>query len=194
MHTLFRTLAAALALGTAQYAGAAVIHFDQPGLIEIDNDTNRALYREGAFALTGEAAGFLTIDGLGSAMSGALVLLDGSVISLMRQDGELFSFSGLVAGRLDAQTPASLSLTGIFGDQGRRSETVALADLGSITLPMWTGLTELRLSAAGDLVLDDIVVGGPDGVPVPEPASIAMLVLGLGALAAIRRRVAVAAS
>lgn len=184
MHKLLRTLAVALALGASQAATAAVINFNAPALIEIDNDSGRALYREAGFSLTGDAAGFLTIDGLGSAMSGGLVLLDGSTVSLMADGGGPFSFSRLVAGRLDAQTAATLGIVGIFGDNSQRSAVFALSDLGAIPTAMWTGLTELRLTADGDLVIDDILISAAD---VPEPESVALFVLGIGMLLGARK-------
>lgn len=186
MKKLLGALAAALVLGASPVAGAAVVNFDNPSLIDIDNGSGRAVYREAGFRLDGEAAGFLTIDGLGSAFSGALVLIDGSTVSLRAGSGSPFSFSSLVAGALDPQAGAVLSITGIFGDSSRRDTMLALADLGTATLPMWTGLTELRFTADGDLVLDDI---GLDAAQVPEPASIATLLLGIGMLAGVRRRV-----
>ena len=193
MKTLLRTLAAALALGASQVAGAAVINFNDPALIEIDNDSGRATYREAGFALTGEAAGFLTIDGLGSAMTGGLVLLDGSTVSLMAGDGGPFSFSRLVAGRLDAQGAATLNITGIFGDGSQLSTMFALSDLATLPTPMWTGLTALLFAASGDLVIDDIGVDAA-AAEVPEPASTAMLLLGMGALLGARRVAAARAS
>lgn len=185
MKKLFGALAAALVLGASPVAGAAVVNFDNPSLIEIDNDSGRAVYREAGFRLDGEAAGFLTIDGLGSAFSGGLVLIDGSTVSLMANNGSAFSFSRLVAGAFDPLTGASLSITGIFGDSSQRNLVLALGELSVFTPPIWTGLTELRFAASGDLVLDDIAV---DAADVPEPGSIAMLLLGMGMLAGVRRR------
>lgn len=184
MHTLLRTLAVALALGASQAAPAAVINFNDPALIEIDNDSGRALYREAGFSLTGDAAGFLTIDGLGSAMSGGLVLLDGNTVSLMADGGGPFSFSGLVAGRLDAQSAATLGIVGVFGDNSQQSAVLALSELRAIPLAMWTGLTELRLTAGGDLVIDDILVAAAE---VPEPVSVALFLFGMGTLLGARR-------
>jgi hypothetical protein len=184
MKKLIGALAAACALGASQLAGAAVVNFNNPGLIDIDNSSGRAVYREAGFALGGEAAGFLTIDGLGSGMTGALVLLDGSTVSLMANNGGLFSFAGLAAGSLDPQGSATLRLTGIFGDSSQLSTVLALSQFGTVTAPMWTGLSELRFMAAGDLVIDDIRL---DAGEVPEPASAAILLLGLGVLLGVRR-------
>lgn len=185
MKKIFGALAAALVLGASPVAGAAVVNFDNPSLIDIDNDSGRAVYREAGFRLDGDAAGFLTIDGLGSAFTGALVLLDGSTVSLMANNGSLFSFSSLAAGALDPLSGASLSITGIFGDSSQRNLMLALGELGAFTPSMWTGLSELRFAASGDLVIDDI---GVEAADVPEPGSIAMLLLGMGMLAGVRRR------
>lgn len=183
MHTLLRSVVLALALGASQFAGAAVVGFDDPALIEIDNDSGRATYREAGFTLSGDAAGFLTIDGLGRDLSGGLVLLDGSTVSLMAAQGGPFSFGSLYAGRLAGEGAASLSITGIFGDSSQRNLALVLSDLASFTPAQWTGLTELRFAASGDLVIDEILVAAQ----VPEPASVAMLLLGLAALAGTRR-------
>lgn len=187
MKKLLATLVAACALGASGLAGAAVVNFDNPALIDIDNASGRAVYREAGFALSGEAAGFLTIDGLGTAMSGALVLLDGSTVSLMAQGGGTFSFAGLAAGLLDPQGNATLRITGIFGDSSQLSTLLALSQLSSIPAPMWSGLTELRFMAGGDLVVDDIRLGAGE---VPEPASAALLLLGAGLLLGVRRSAA----
>lgn len=184
MKKLLGAFATVFALGASQLAGAAVVNFDTPALIDIDNASGRAVYREAGFALSGEAAGFLTIDGLGSGMSGALVLLDGSTVSLTADGGRAFSLAGLVAGPLDPQGAATLRLTGIFGDNSQLSALLALSQLGTVAAPMWTGLTELRFMAAGDLVLDDIRL---DAGQVPEPASVALLLLGTGLLFGARR-------
>lgn len=184
MHKLLRTLTVALALGASQYAGAAVINFNNPALIEVDNDSGRAIYREAGFALAGDAASFLTIDGLGSASTGGLVLLNGNTVSLTADNGGLFALSGLFAGRLDAQTEATLNIIGFFGDSSQLSIMLPLSELANISSAMWSGLTELRFAASGDLVIDDILV---DAAQVPEPASITMLLLGMGVLVTARR-------
>ena len=181
MRKLLCTLAAVLAMSVAPAVGAATIDFNNPGLIEIDNGTGVATYGEAGFSLRGDAAGFLTIDGLGSGGSGGLVLFGGNSISLSTVDGTLFNFAGLDAGLLDQGTPGTLSLTGIFGAGTQLSTMLALGELASLDLMAWNGLSELRLSASADLIIDNIQVS-----PVPEPDTVAMLLLGMGALLALR--------
>lgn len=170
-------LAAVLAVSAAPAATAAVVDFNAPGLIVIDNDTNRASYNEAGFSLMGEAASFLTIDDLGSGGSGGLVLFGGNSVSIVSADRLPFNFLGLDAGLFDPNTPAMLSLTGIVGGGGQFSTTVTLGSLASLPLTDWTGLSELRLSASADLVIDNLQVS-----PVPEPGMAAMLLLGMGGL------------
>lgn len=185
MHKLLRTLTAALALSAAASGHAAVIGFDTASVIDIDNGTNLATYSEAGFAITGDAASFLTIDGIGTGASGGLFLVGGSTLSLTAQDGSLFSFSGLDAG-LFGSDPATLSLTGIFGDSSQLSSNLALSDLGSFSFANFNGLSELRISSNADAVLDNVMTAAS---PVPEPGTTAMLLLGLGALVGTRRLV-----
>ena len=54
-------LAAALCSGGAAHAG--LVTFDNPGVIDIDNNTGIATYAEAGFVITGLATSFLPIDG-----------------------------------------------------------------------------------------------------------------------------------
>src|SRR5688572_16049690 len=114
MKKLLCLLGAGLALAGAGASQAAVIGFDTSAGIDLDNDTGQALYREAGFSLTGPAAAFLTIDGIGSGMSSGLFLGSGTTLSVMADGGGQFSFAGLDAGRFDSGTAAMLSITGIF--------------------------------------------------------------------------------
>lgn len=181
MRKLMCTLAAALAMTVAPAVSAATLDFNNPGLIEIDNDTGVATYNEAGFSLRGDAAGFLTIDGLGTGSSGGLVLFSGNTITLDTTNGILFDFTGLDAGLLDSAMSGTLSLTGVFGTGTELSTMLALGELADLDLTPWYGLSELQLTASADVIIDNIQVS-----PVPEPDTVAMLLLGMGALAGLR--------
>jgi len=184
MHKLIRSLTVALLVCTGPVVHATVLNFDAPTIIDIDGATNQAVYHEAGFNLAGDAATFLTVDGIGTNMTGGLVLVGGSTISLMETNGNLFSFLGLDAGLLQPGSAGSLTITGIFGDNSQQNILLALADLGTLSLTPWAGLTALRFSGTDLLVLDNVVVNVST---VPEPNSLAMLLLGMGSLTAMRR-------
>lgn len=182
MHKLILALAVALT-ATAPLAQAAVVDFNSPGVIDIDNGTGRAVYREAGFTLAGNAAGFLPLDGAGTGGTGGLLLLAGNTISIMSGTGGAFDFSALDAGRYDPGTAATLGIVGIFSDNTQQNLMLTLAGLGAQPVSTWSGLTELRFTASADVVVDNVALSA-----VPEPGSVAMLVLGLGAVFGIRRR------
>lgn len=185
MKKLIRLLTAAAALSCAAFSQAGVIDFNTPAIIDIDNASGIATYSEDGYAITGTAASFLTIDGIGAGMSAGLFLVGGDTVSLRSANGSLFSFSGLDAGSFGSDLETMLTITGVFGDSTALTTMITLADFGTYALSGLTGLTELRISAAADVVLDNIRVEGGE---VPEPGSIGLLLLGAGALVAARRR------
>lgn len=182
MKKLLCLLGATLALASAGASQAAVIGFDTSAVIDIDNDTGQAVYREAGFSLSGPAASFLTIDGIGAGMSSGLFLGSGTTISVMADGGGQFSFAGLDAGGFDSAT-AMLSITGVFSDMTQVSSMVQLTALDSFSFNGLLGLSELRISADADVVLDNLGVASP----VPEPGSTALLLLGVGTLLTMRR-------
>jgi len=184
MHKSISTLSAAVAFALAASSHAAVIGFDTGAEIAIDNASNLATYREAGFSVSGPAASFLTIDGIGTGASGGLFLATGNTLSLMAQDGGLFRFTGLDAGQFGADPDATLTPTGFFGDGTESGSTVALAELGILGFAGFDGLSELRISANADVVLDNLMAVTS---AVPEPGTAAMLLLGLGALVGARR-------
>lgn len=186
MKKFIRLLTAAAALSCASISQAEVIDFDIPTTIEIDNESGIATYSEDGFAITGTAASFLTIDGIGTSMSPGLFLVGGDTISLRSANNGLFSFAGLDAGPFGSDLATVLSITGLFGDNTQLTTMIELADFGSYKLSGFTGLTELRFSAAADVVLDNLLVSGAE---VPEPGSVALLLLGAGAMVGARRRI-----
>lgn len=188
MHKLLR-MAAVLAAATLTSTGhAGVIDFDTPTIIDIDNTSGVATYREDGVQIQGQAASFLTIDGLGTNASPGLFLVGGETIVLTAMNGSLFSFMGLDGASLDSATGATLNLTGLFGDNSTLMTSVTLSELSNFTFSGLMGISELRISASADVILDNLLVAGTE---VPEPNTAATLLLGAGLLFGMRRRVKV---
>jgi hypothetical protein len=181
MRKFCLSLAVGLA-AAAPLAQAAVVNFDNPAVVDINNDTGRATYREAGFALSSVAADFLPLDGIGTGGSGGLLLLAGSTLSIMADGGGPFSFSGLDAGPFDSANPTTLNVTGVFSDMTQMDLMLPLTGFGTNSLSTWSGLTELRFVANGDVAVDNLVLS-----PVPEPGSLPMLMLGLGAVCMLQR-------
>lgn len=171
--------AATLCLGGA--AHAALVTFDVPQLIDIDPNTGAAVYNESGFIISGDAASFLQLDGVGSAGSGGLFVIANSIIKLMTASGGAFSLNALDFGLFDLLGGAalpSLQIEGLLTDNSTLNQTLALGGLANFGFSNWTDLKEVSFSANADFVLDNINA-------VPEPgtfalAAIAVLGLGLG--------------
>jgi uncharacterized protein (TIGR03382 family) len=179
-HTLTR-LACAAALTFSIGAQAALVTFDTPALIDIDNNTNVATYQESGFNLTGLAGTYLTLDGFGTAGSGGLVVVANSPLTLASPSGGLFSLLGIDYGLLDPQSSGSLTIEGLLSDNSLLTEMLALGDLANFQFQGWSGLKSVTFTGDADLVLDNINA-------VPEPGSGALAVLALSGLALVRRR------
>lgn len=189
MHKSVRAVSIALALGVGLAVGgasqAAVVNFDHAAPITIDNATNIATYLESGYSLSGEAASFLPIDGLGTAGTAALVLFANSAVTLASSSMSPFSFTGFDAGRYDPASAATLTVSGLFANNTQHDVTLSLGQLTTYAFTEFAGVSSLRFSASNDLVFDTLSV---QTSPVPEPATTAMLVAGLGVLAAMRKR------
>ena len=176
-HLSILALAATLSFGGAQ---AGVITFDDPGAIVIDDTTNVATYSEAGFAISGDAASFLTLDGGLVGFSGAPLTLKpegGGLFSLLGQDFEFFDIGF-------GELPGELSLTGLLDGVPVASVSFALGGPASASFGSdWARLTEVSFSAGSAFRLDNIAANG-----VPEPGSAALAALALLGLATQARR------
>jgi len=180
MKKLLTSLACAAALSLTAGAQAAIVTFDSPGVIDIDNTTNVATYHEAGFRFAGDAASYLPIDGIGSSGTGGLLVFANSTLTFTAGGG-LFSLLALDYGLFDPQATGMLDIHGIFGDNSQLTETRQLGNLPGFSFQGWSNLKEVSFSANADFVLDNVSA-------VPEPGSMALLLAGLPVLALARRR------
>ncbi|MBC8058084.1 MAG: PEP-CTERM sorting domain-containing protein [Rhizobiales bacterium] len=184
MRKLFTALLCAAAFCTANAAHAAVLNFNDPGEIVIDNDTFIATYTESGFAISGAAATFLPLD---SALVGGI---DGSTpFSLKDAGGGSFSLLSLDYGFYDLGFGAAagmLSVTGLLNGLQVASQMFSLGAgaMGSFGAA-FGNVTEVTFSGTSGFSIDNVNV-----TPVPEPETVALMALGLLALGwRVRRRV-----
>jgi hypothetical protein len=175
-------LAATVLLGLAGAAQAAPVRFDNPDPVSIDAG-NVATYIEGGFSLSGQAADFLLLDdGTGN---GWLVggFLGAGPLTLRPVAGGTFGLASLDFGFFDlGDTPGQLAITGLLNGQAVAMQTLALGATSTAQFGnQWRSLSEVTFTATSGFQLDNITA-------VPEPGSVALLVVGLGGLVLSRRR------
>ena len=181
MKKALLTLACMAAMGLTSVAHAAVLTFDTPGLIDIDNNTGVATYQEGSFTLAGQAATYLPLDFVGTGGSGGLLLFAGNLLTLSAAGGGLFSLLGLDFGLFDPNDSGSLDLHGLLADSSALDQTLPLGALQNFSFQGWSGLREVTFNASANIVLDNINA-------VPEPGSAALTLTALSGLLLVRRR------
>ena len=193
MKKLLGRFACVAAFFLATSAQAALLTFDPPvEVIEIDNVTGVATYKEGGFRITGDAASYLPLFGIGAGGSDGLLVFANNPITLMAAGGGLFNLPGLDYAAVDLfavglDPTASLLVSGLVNVGGLLEKKMPLDALGfnRFSFQGWENLTQVSFAANADFVLDNV---NAVRQPIPEPASLALVSVALAGLALARRR------
>lgn len=172
-HSL-TALACAAALFAAGAAQAAVLTFNDPGVIDI-SAANVATYTESGYKVSGAAASFLLIGN--PPLTGVLVggfaddLGVTMPFSLMSSTGAAFALLALDYAFYDLGTAAgTLSVTGLLNGVQVATRSFALAGQSSFNFSgfsVWGNVTEVRFNGSSGFSLDNISA-------VPEPSTLAL--------------------
>lgn len=195
MNKMLVTLSCAVALSLSTAAGAAVLTFDSPPLIDIDPASNVATYQEAGFTITGAAASYLPIDNIGSRGTGGLVILADGRVKLTASNGGLFNLNSFDYGLFDSGDSGALNVNGLLSDNRQLNSTLTLGGLKNFAFQGWTGLREVNFRANADFVIDNVNAvsgagnpgGGGGGNTVPEPGTLALIGLAAAGLIGTRR-------
>ena len=189
MKRLLSAMALAAALCAGGAAQAAVVTFNNPGVIDIDNNTGVATYTEAGYKIVGAAAAFLTIPdpSLGEVLVGGS---DTTPFSLMSATGAAFALLALDYAFYDlGSSPGVLSVLGFSNGVQVASRALTLTGINALAHinfnSSWINVNEVRFSGSSGFALDNISA-------VPEPGTLALttgalLVMGTG-MGFIRRR------
>lgn len=181
MKKILACVACAAALGAAPLAPAAVLTFNNPGIVEVDNTTNIATYTEAGLNIAGDAATFLPLDNIGAGGSGGLYVEPNSTLRLFSETGS-FDLLSATFGAFDAGVTGLLNISA-----GSMSQVIQLGALTSFSFFGFTNLQQVTLTSNIAFILDDLTIDLA-GAAVPEPASLGLAGLALAGLMAVRRR------
>lgn len=161
-----------------------VLTFDNPGFVNFNLDGSQTLV-EGAYALNGPLFSFLPIDNGGN----GVIDSNGTPFSLQQVGGGVFSLLGLdfAFDPIFGGVPGGdFNVVGLLNGTQVAMQTLTLGSLASAAFnDSWKSLTSVTFSATSGFYIDNVAV-------VPEPGSLALVALGLGALVASGRRAGVA--
>jgi len=173
-------LAATVCLAASAQA-SVVLNFNMPALVGFNPDGTQTLVEQG-YQLNGPQFSFLPIDNAGN----GVIVGDGTPFSLQQVGGGIFSLLslGYAFDDIFGSPAGDLNLFGLFNGTQVASRTLSLGSLASSMFDnSWTSLTSVRFSATSGFSIDNVNVAA-----VPEPGSLALAVLALGALVAGGRR------
>jgi hypothetical protein len=206
-------LSAVLALGS-NAASATTISFEgliAPGTFvnynagsTLNPTAGYTLKTSGGITAIAQAAALAAAPNYSANGTAFFALATGATAQLSNIDGGLFSVSKIDLTNLlymgDPSKPAddiaSATLIGTFGDGSTITQSytfhnnniLTANDFSTVGLTGFVDLSSFAITASGTLSVDNIVINEADGAAVPEPASLAILALGLVGVAAAGRR------
>jgi hypothetical protein len=163
-----------------------------------------ALETSGGITAIAEAAALAAAPNYSANGTAFFAMASGATAQLSNTAGSLFSVNKIDLANLiyigDPSRPAddiaTATLVGTFGNGStitqsytfQNNNILTADDFSTIALTGFVDLASFAISASGTLSVDNIVINEVNEAAVPEPASLAILSLGLAGIAAARRR------